>query len=212
MELIDFILHVDAHLGEFATANGALIYGLLFLIVFVETGVVVMPFLPGDSLLFAAGALAAKGIMDPWALFGLLWFAAVLGDNCNYAIGRLLGERVYALDSRWIRRDYLQRTEAFFTRHGGKTIVIARFMPIIRTFTPFVAGVGRMPYTRFFVIDVFGGLLWVGSFIALGHAFGNLPVVKHNFMLVVFAIIGLSVLPGIIGFVRAHLASRRAAA
>ncbi|MEL0028431.1 MAG: VTT domain-containing protein, partial [Perlucidibaca sp.] len=123
MELIDFILHVDTHLSEFAAANGGLIYGLLFLIVFVETGVVVMPFLPGDSLLFAAGALAATGVMDPWALFGLLWFAAVLGDNCNYWIGRYLGRRVYDTDSRWIRRDYLEKTQAFFDRHGGKTIV-----------------------------------------------------------------------------------------
>lgn len=209
MELIDFILHVDRHLSEFAAANGALIYALLFLIVFVETGVVVMPFLPGDSLLFAAGALAAKGIMDPWMLFCLLWFAAVLGDNCNYAIGRRLGDRVYTLDSRWLRRDYLERTQTFFARHGGKTIVIARFMPIIRTFAPFVAGVGKMPYSRFLPIDVFGGLVWVGSFIALGHAFGNLPAVKHNFMLVVFGIIALSLMPGVIAFTRAWLAARK---
>lgn len=202
MELIDFILHVDVHLSEFAAANGALIYGLLFLIVFVETGVVVMPFLPGDSLLFAAGALAATGVMDPWVLFGLLWFAAVLGDNCNYWIGRYFGERVYETDSRWIRRDYLEKTQAFFDHHGGKTIVIARFMPILRTFTPFVAGVGRMPYRRFFIIDFFGGLLWVGSFVWLGYGFGNLPVVKENFMIVVFAIIGLSIMPGVIAFLR----------
>lgn len=202
MELIDFILHVDVHLNEFAAANGALIYGLLFLIVFVETGVVVMPFLPGDSLLFAAGALAATGVMDPWALFGLLWFAAVLGDNCNYWIGRFLGQRVHEIDSRWIRRDYLAKTQAFFDHHGGKTIVIARFLPIIRTFAPFVAGVGHMPYRRFFLIDLFGGLLWVGSFVWLGYGFGNLPVVKDNFMIVVFTIIGLSVLPGVIAFLR----------
>ncbi|WP_022955879.1 DedA family protein [Perlucidibaca piscinae] len=209
MELIDFILHVDAHLAAFAAENGAWIYGLLFLIVFVETGVVVMPFLPGDSLLFAAGALAGTGVMDPWLLFFLLWFAAVLGDNCNYWVGRTLGERVYDMDSRWIRRDYLLRTQAFFDRHGGKTIVLARFMPIIRTFAPFVAGVGKMPYQRFFLIDVFGGLVWVGSFVWLGYGFGNLPVVKDNFMLVIFAIIILSVAPGIYGLIRLKLASLR---
>ncbi len=205
MELIDFILHVDVHLAEFTRAHGALVYGLLFFIVFVETGVVVMPFLPGDSLLFAAGALAATGAMDPWLLTGLLWFAAVLGDNCNYAIGRLLGQRVHAIDSRWLRRDYLDKTQAFFDRHGGKTIVLARFMPIIRTFAPFVAGIGRMPYRRFLIIDVLGGLLWIASFIWLGYGFGNLPVVKDNFMIVVFAIVGLSVLPGVIAFLRLKL-------
>lgn len=204
MELIDFILHVDAHLKEFANANGALIYGLLFLIIFVETGVVVMPFLPGDSLLFAAGALAATGVMDPWLLFFLLWFAAVLGDNCNYWVGRKIGQRVHDWDSRWIKREHLAKTQGYFDRHGGKTIVFARFMPIIRTIAPFVAGVGKMPYRRFFTIDVFGGLFWIGSFIALGYGFGNLPVVKDNFMVVIFAIIGLSVMPGLIATIKAR--------
>ncbi len=204
MELIDFILHVDVHLKEFASAHGALIYGLLFLIIFVETGIVVMPFLPGDSLLFAAGALAATGVMDPWLLFFLLWFAAVLGDNCNYWVGRLLGQRVYEWDSRWIKREHLAKTQGYFDRHGGKTIVFARFMPIIRTISPFVAGVGKMDYRRFFSIDVFGGLVWIGSFIALGYGFGNLPMVKDNFMIVVFAIIGLSVMPGVIAAIKAR--------
>jgi len=204
MELIDFILHVDVHLQEFASAHGALIYGLLFLIIFVETGVVVMPFLPGDSLLFAAGALAATGVMDPWLLFFLLWFAAVLGDNCNYWVGRTLGKRVYDWDSRWIKREHLMKTQGYFDRHGGKTIVFARFMPIIRTIAPFVAGVGKMDYRRFFSIDVFGGLVWIGSFIALGYGFGNLPMVKDNFMIVVFAIIGLSVMPGLIAAIKAR--------
>lgn len=202
MELIDFILHVDTHLAHFVAEHGALIYGLLFLIVFVETGVVVMPFLPGDSLLFAAGALAAQGAMDPWVLGALLWTAAVLGDNCNYWVGRRLGERVHQLDSRWVRREYLTRTQAYFDRHGGKTIVIARFMPIIRTFAPFVAGVGRMDYRRFLPIDVFGGLVWVGSFVTLGYAFGNLPAVKHNFTLVILGIVVLSVMPGIVAYLR----------
>lgn len=204
MELIDFILHVDVHLQEFASAHGALIYGLLFLIIFVETGVVVMPFLPGDSLLFAAGALAATGVMDPWLLFFLLWFAAVLGDNCNYWVGRLLGQRVHDWDSRWIKREHLAKTQGYFDRHGGKTIVFARFMPIIRTISPFVAGVGKMDYRRFFSIDVFGGLVWIGSFIGLGYGFGNLPVVKDNFMIVVFAIIGFSVMPGVIAAIKAR--------
>lgn len=204
MELIDFILHVDAHLAAFAASNGTLIYGLLFLIVFVETGVVVMPFLPGDSLLFAAGALSAQGIMDPWLLALLLWSAAVLGDNCNYWVGRTLGERIKRHSSRWIRQDYLARTEAFFAQHGGKTIVIARFMPIIRTFAPFVAGVGRMDYRRFLPIDVAGGALWVGSFVALGHAFGNLPAVRQNFLLVVFGIILLSIAPAILAALKAR--------
>lgn len=204
MELIDFIIHVDVHLQEFANAHGALIYGLLFLIIFVETGIVVMPFLPGDSLLFAAGALAATGVMDPWALFFLLWFAAVLGDNCNYWVGRTIGQRVYEWDSRWIKREHLAKTQGYFDRHGGKTIVFARFMPIIRTIAPFVAGVGKMPYRRFFLIDVFGGFVWIGSFIALGYGFGNLPVVKDNFMVVIFVIIGLSVMPGLIAAIKAR--------
>lgn len=204
MELIDFIINVDVHLQEFASAHGALIYGLLFLIIFVETGIVVMPFLPGDSLLFAAGALAATGVMDPWALFFLLWFAAVLGDNCNYWVGRTIGQRVYEWDSRWIKREHLAKTQGYFDRHGGKTIVFARFMPIIRTIAPFVAGVGKMPYRRFFLIDVFGGFVWIGSFIALGYGFGNLPVVKDNFMVVIFAIIGLSVMPGAIAAIKAR--------
>jgi len=204
MELIDFIIHVDVHLQEFANAHGALIYGLLFLIIFVETGIVVMPFLPGDSLLFAAGALAATGVMDPWALFFLLWFAAVLGDNCNYWVGRTIGQRVYEWDSRWIKREHLAKTQGYFDRHGGKTIVFARFMPIIRTIAPFVAGVGKMPYRRFFLIDVFGGFVWIGSFIALGYGFGNLPVVKDNFMVVIFVIIGLSVMPGVIAAIKAR--------
>ncbi|WP_068859144.1 VTT domain-containing protein [Perlucidibaca aquatica] len=204
MELIDFIIHVDVHLQEFANAHGALIYGLLFLIIFVETGIVVMPFLPGDSLLFAAGALAATGVMDPWALFFLLWFAAVLGDNCNYWVGRTIGQRVYEWDSRWIKREHLAKTQGYFDRHGGKTIVFARFMPIIRTIAPFVAGVGKMPYRRFFLIDVFGGFVWIGSFIALGYGFGNLPIVKDNFMVVIFVIIGLSVMPGVIAAIKAR--------
>lgn len=205
MELINFILHVDVHLRDFAHLHGSVIYGLLFLIIFVETGVVVMPFLPGDSLLFAAGALCASGVMDPWLLFALLTVAAVLGDNCNYAIGKYFGQRIHAANSRWVRRDYLDKAQAFFDLHGGKTIVLARFMPIIRTFTPFIAGLAKMPYQRFIVIDIFGGALWIGSFIALGFAFGNMALVRDNFMIVVLAIVAMSFMPALMGFLRHQL-------
>ena len=202
MELIDFILHVDRHLAEFIVSHGVWIYALLFLIVFVETGVVVMPLLPGDSLLFAAGALAAAGRMDPWLLGGLLFAAAVLGDNTNYFIGRFLGPRVYGWNSRWLRREYLMKTQEFFLHHGGKTVIIARFMPIVRTFTPFVAGVGAMPYRRFLAFDVAGGALWVGSCVGMGYGLGNLPFFKDHFTGIVLAIIFVSLLPGLIAWAR----------
>lgn len=211
MELIDFILHVDRHLTEFVAAYGAWVYALLFLIVFVETGVVVMPLLPGDSLLFAAGALAAAGQMDPWLLTGLLFVAAVLGDSLNYYVGRRIGPAVYGWDSRWIRREYLIKTQEFFLRHGGKTVIIARFMPIVRTFAPFVAGVGAMPYRRFLLFNVIGGAAWVGSCVWLGYGLGNLPFFKENFSAIILAIIFVSILPGIIAWVRHKLAERRAA-
>jgi len=208
MDLINFILHIDKHLSDFVAAHGTGVYGLLFLVVFVETGVVIMPLLPGDSLLFAAGAIAATaGPMNPVVLTLLLAFAAVLGDNCNYFIGRSIGPRVFDHESRWIKREYLLRTHAFFERHGARAIVIARFMPIIRTFTPFIAGVGTMSYRRFLTFDIFGGLLWVSVCVWAGFFFGNIPVVKQNFTLVIFGIIGVSLLPGIIGLLR----QRRAA-
>ena len=202
MELIDFILHVDRHLAEFIVSHGVWIYALLFLIVFVETGVVVMPLLPGDSLLFAAGALGAAGRMRPWLLGGLLFAAAVLGDNTNYFIGRFLGPRVYGWNSRWLRREYLMKTQEFFLHHGGKTVIIARFMPIVRTFTPFVAGVGAMPYRRFLAFDVAGGALWVGSCVGMGYGLGNLPFFKDHFTGIVLAIIFVSLLPGLIAWAR----------
>lgn len=206
MELIDFILHIDRHLIEFVAANGAWIYALLFLIVFVETGLVVMPLLPGDSLLFAAGAIAATGGMDPVLLCGLLFVAAVLGDTVNYHVGNYIGPKVFEHENRFIKRAYLLKTRDFFEKHGGKTIIIARFMPIIRTFAPFVAGVGSMPYRRFLSYNVVGAALWVVSFVLLGYFFGNLPAVKENFTLVIFAIIGISVMPGVIAWVRHRLA------
>jgi membrane-associated protein len=210
MELIDFILHVDRHLTDFVAAYGAWIYALLFLIVFVETGVVVMPLLPGDSLLFAAGALAAAGAMNPFLLTGLLIVAAVLGDSCNYAIGRYLGPRVYEMDSRWIRRDHLKKTHDFYEKYGGQTIIIARFVPIVRTFAPFVAGVGSMAYSRFMMFNVVGGVLWVTSCVWLGYGLGNLPFVKDNFSAILLLIIFVSILPGIIAWVRHKLASSAA--
>ena len=204
MPLIEFILHVDQHLIEFVQNYGMWVYAILFLIIFVETGLVVMPFLPGDSLLFAAGAIAATGALDPVALSVLLFIAAVMGDSLNYQIGHYIGPRVFNLKSRFINREHLLKTQAFFEKHGGKTIIFARFMPIIRTFTPFIAGVGSMKYSRFLMFNMVGGGAWILSFIWLGYFFGNLPVIKDNFTYVIFAIIGISLLPAVIEFVRHH--------
>ena len=200
MELLtligSFILHVDQHLLELFREHGVWIYAILFLIVFCETGLVVTPFLPGDSLLFAAGALAAAGGLDVHLMAALLFVAAVLGDSVNYAIGRRVGLRLFRNPhSRIFRRDYLDRTERFYARHGPKTIVIARFMPIVRTFAPFVAGVGNMPYRVFFLWNVAGAFLWVGSFTYAGYVFGDLPAVRENFTLLILGIIVVSVLP-----------------
>ena len=203
MDLIDFILHVDEHLFEFIKNYGVWIYGILFLIIFVETGLVVMPFLPGDSLLFAAGALAAStGAMDPVVLIILLFIAAVLGDTLNYHIGKYIGPRVFEIESRWINKQHLIKTSEFFERHGGKTIIFARFIPFARTFAPFVAGAGSMNYKFFLTFNVIGAICWVGSFITLGYLFGNMPIVKDNFTHLIFGIIFLSILPGIIGYIR----------
>lgn len=203
MELLSlvasFILHVDQHLLELFREHGVWIYAILFLIVFCETGLVVTPFLPGDSLLFAAGALAAAGGLDVHLMAALLFVAAVLGDSVNYAIGRRVGLRLFRNpNSRIFRRDYLDRTERFYARHGPKTIVIARFMPIVRTFAPFVAGVGNMPYRVFFLWNVAGAFLWVGSFTYAGYVFGDLPAVRENFTLLILGIIVVSVLPVVI--------------
>jgi membrane-associated protein len=191
----DYFLHVDRHLLEFAMTYGLWIYALLFLIIFLETGVVVTPFLPGDSLLFATGALAAAGVIDVVAVLSLLTAAAILGDNTNYFIGRTVGPRVFKEKSRWLKRDHLLRTQEFYVKHGGKTVILARFVPIVRTFAPFVAGVGRMHYPRFLSFDVGGGILWVWGFGLLGYFFGDLPIVKENFGLTIVAVIVLSLLP-----------------
>jgi membrane-associated protein len=199
--LLDFFLHLDTHLAEFVGHYGPWVYALLFLIVFCETGLVVTPFLPGDSLLFTTGALAATGILDIWLATILILVAAVLGDAVNYSIGHYVGPRVFRAEDRrsfWHRmlnRDHLMAAHAFFERHGGKAIVLARFVPIVRTFVPFVAGCGSMSYPQFAFYNVSGAMLWVGLCVGAGYGFGNVPVVKENFELVVVAIVFISVLP-----------------
>ena len=210
MDLLSFLLHVDDHLLEFIKNYGVWIYAILFLIIFVETGLVVMPFLPGDSLLFAAGALAAStGAMNPWILIILLFVAAVLGDTLNYQIGKYIGPRVFEIDSRFINKQHLIKTQQFFEKHGGKTIIFARFIPFARTFVPFVAGAGSMNYKFFLSFNVVGGFLWIASFITLGYMFGNVPVIKDNFTYLIFGIIILSVLPPVIEFMRHKFAKNK---
>jgi membrane-associated protein len=206
--LIDLFVHFDVHLAEFVARYGALVYGLLFAIVFAETGLVVTPFLPGDSLLFAAGALAATGTLDVWLLLLLLAGAAILGNTVNYSIGRAVGPRVFRGDAsaggvaRLLNREYLGRAHAFFLRHGGKAIVLTRFVPIIRTFVPFVAGAGAMSYPTFALYNVAGGVLWVGVCVGAGYLFGNVPVIKQNFSLVALGIVAVSLLPVLIEWLK----------
>lgn len=203
--LFDLILHLDQHLRELAQAYGAWVYAVLFLIVFLETGVVVTPFLPGDSLLFVAGTIAAAGELNVHGLVLLLIAAAIAGDSLNYSIGRYLGPRVFRFDdSRFFKRAYVDRTHAFFERHGGKAIIIARFVPIIRTYAPFVAGIGAMRYRRFLMFNVTGAVLWVALLTYAGFFFGNLPLVRNNLTGVILGIIVLSVMPAIIEFWRAR--------
>jgi membrane-associated protein len=192
---IDLFLHLDKHLAELIRDYGAWTYAILFAIVFLETGVVVTPFLPGDSLLFAAGALAAIGGLNVWALFALLAVAAILGDTTNYWIGNRVGHRAFSVDRWFLKHKHLVRTQEFYARHGGKTIFLARFVPIVRTFAPFVAGIGTMSYARFLAWNVVGGLAWVGGCLGAGYLFGNIPVVKENFSLVILGIVFVSVLP-----------------
>jgi len=202
-QALDFFLHLDTHLAEITARYGTSTYLILFLIVFAETGLVITPFLPGDSLLFAAGAISALGTLDPILLSLLLIVAAIIGDTVNYWVGSWIGPRAFSGEIRFLKKSYLDRTHAFYERHGGKTIILARFVPIVRTFAPFVAGVGAMTYSRFLLYNVVGAVLWVGLFVPLGYFFGNLPQVKENFGLVILAIIGLSVLPMVIEVVRA---------
>jgi membrane-associated protein len=200
--IVDIFLHLDRHLGEFARSYGSWTYGFLFLIVFLETGLVVTPFLPGDSLLFACGALAATGGLDPLTLFGLLAAAAILGDTVNYAIGKAIGPRAFSGKVRFLKHEHLMRTHAFYERHGGKTVFLARFVPIIRTFAPFVAGIGTMSYPRFLAYNVGGAVAWVGGCLLAGYAFGNIPVVKENFSLVILGIVAVSLLPLAVAYLR----------
>ncbi|WP_434679477.1 DedA family protein [Pseudomonas sp. R1-18] len=202
---LDLILHLDVYLDLLVNNYGPWIYAILFMVIFCETGLVVMPFLPGDSLLFIAGAVAAGGGMDPVLLAGLLMAAAILGDSTNYIIGRTTGEKLFNNPkSRVFRRDHLIRTHEFYSRHGGKTVTLARFLPIIRTFAPFVAGVGHMHYPRFLGFSVLGSILWVGSLVTLGFFFGNVPFIKQNLTLLVLFIILMSLLPMIIGVIRSR--------
>lgn len=200
--IIDIILHMDKYLGQIIQEYGTWTYLLLFIIIFMETGFVITPFLPGDSLLFAAGTFAGLGYLNIGILFVLLAAAAILGDTVNYWIGHAIGPRAFSGNIRFLKKKHLDRTHAFFEKHGGKTIIIARFIPIIRTFAPFVAGVGAMSYGRFISYNIIGGVLWVALFTLGGYFFGNLPFVQDNFTFVILAIIIISVLPAIIEFIR----------
>ncbi|MBO9552897.1 DedA family protein [Pseudomonas sp.] len=203
---LDLILHLDTYLDLLVTNYGPWIYAILFAVIFCETGLVVMPFLPGDSLLFIAGAVAAGGGMDPVLLAGLLMAAAILGDSTNYIIGRTTGEKLFSNpNSKIFRRDYLERTHEFYERHGGKTVTMARFLPILRTFAPFVAGIAHMHYPRFLGFSVAGSLLWVGGLVTLGYFFGNVPFIKQHLSLMVVGIIVLSLVPMILGLLRSRL-------
>jgi len=194
---IDLFLHLDEHLSTVISTYGTWTYLLLFAIIFMETGLVITPFLPGDSLIFAAGTFAGMGVLNVWVLFISLSAAAILGDTVNYWIGHYIGPRAFSGNVRFLKKEYLDRTHAFYERHGGKTIILARFVPIVRTFAPFVAGVGSMTYGKFITYNVVGGIAWVGLFTFLGYFFGSLPFVQEHFSLVVIAIILISVLPAV---------------
>jgi len=210
---VDFFLHLDKHLAEVIQAYGTWTYALLFSIVFLETGLVVTPLLPGDSLLFAAGSFAALGALDVGLLFVLLSVAAILGDTVNYAIGHYLGPKVFHYPkSRFFNPEHLRQTHTFYEKYGGKTIIIARFVPIVRTFAPFVAGIGAMSYGRFLAYNVVGGVLWVAICLFAGYFFGNLPFVKKNFSLVIVGIVLVSILPAVVEYLRHRREAKRAAA
>jgi len=192
---VDLFLHLDVHLSELIATYGTWTYGILFLIVFCETGLVVTPFLPGDSLLFAAGTFAGMGSLNPGLLFVLLFSASVLGDSTNYWVGHHIGIRAFSGNLRFLKQEHINKTRAFYGRHGRKTVILARFLPIIRTFAPFVAGVGGMPYSRFLAFSLLGSICWVGLFVGAGYFFGNIPVVRSHFSVVVMGIIAVSLLP-----------------
>jgi membrane-associated protein len=206
-DLFDIFLHLDEYLGEVIRNYGVWTYGILFLVIFMETGLVVTPFLPGDSLIFASGTFAGFGDLNVWILFILLSGAAILGDTVNYWIGHFIGPKAFSGNNRFLKKEYLDRTHAFYERHGGKTIILARFVPIVRTFAPFVAGVGAMSYGKFITYNLVGGIAWVAIFLFMGYFFGRQDFVQNNFSLVVIMIIGISVLP----MVYEYLKSRRSA-
>jgi len=202
--LIDFVLHMDQYLKVIITDYGTWTYGILFFVIFLETGFVVTPFLPGDSLLFAAGTFAALGALNPFYLFLLLSVAAVIGDTVNYSIGAYIGPRAFSGEIKFLKKEHLDKTQEFYEKHGGKTIILARFIPIIRTFAPFVAGVGTMKYRNFVLYNVIGGITWVAIFISLGYFFGNITFVQKNFELVIFAIIFISFIPPVLEVFKAR--------
>jgi membrane-associated protein len=202
LQLVDFIIHIDVHLAQIIADYSSWTYGILFAIVFAETGFVITPFLPGDSLIFAAATFAAKGALNPWLIFFTMTIAGIIGDGVNYAIGNYIGPRVFTEDMRFLKREYLDKAHDFFEKHGGKAVILARFMPIVRTFVPFVAGAGSMTYSKFAVYNVVGAISWVGLFTLLGYFFGTIPAVEENFTFVIFAIIILSILPPIIEAIR----------
>lgn len=201
LNFVDIFIHIDEYLAQIINDYGTLTYLLLFVVIFMETGFVVTPFLPGDSLLFAAGALAATTILDPWIVVVLMSIAAVGGDFVNYHIGNWIGPRAYTGEIKLIKKEYIEKTHAFFEKHGGKTIFLARFVPIVRTFAPFVAGVGNMSYGYFFKYNFIGGITWVTAFTFLGYFFGELPFVQHNFEYVIIAIVLISVIPMIVEYI-----------
>ncbi|PIX74263.1 hypothetical protein COZ39_00670 [Candidatus Roizmanbacteria bacterium CG_4_10_14_3_um_filter_33_21] len=203
--VIDFILHIDVHLGQIITTYGVATYAILFAIIFTETGLVFIPFLPGDSLLFAAGAFAALGSLNIFVLLFLIWLAAFLGDTSNYWIGHFFGKKLVAHPKIPIDEKHIKETQKFFDKHGGKTIILARFIPFIRTFAPFVAGIGKMHYGQFISYNIIGGALWVGIATISGYFFGNIPFVRKNFSLVIFGVIIISLLPIIIELLRKKL-------
>ena len=201
---VDFVLHMDKHLDLIVRSMGVWSYAILFVVIFIETGVVVFPFLPGDSLLFAAGSIAALGALNVVGLYLVVAAAAILGDTVNYWIGHYIGPRVFSENTRWLKKEYLDRTHTFYEKYGGKTIFLARFVPIIRTFAPFVAGVGEMSYGHFLSYNVAGGLVWTALFTFGGYFFGNLPFVRNNFSLIIIAIVVISALPAVYEVIRAR--------
>jgi membrane-associated protein len=209
LQIIDFVLHVDVYLSDIIARYGAWTLALLFLVIFLETGLVVTPFLPGDSLIFAAATFSARGVLNPWMIFILLSIAAIAGDTVNYWIGHRVGAKAFTGEVRWIKKAYMERTHGFFEKYGGKTIFLARFVPIVRTFTPFVAGVSQMPYGYFLRWNVIGGVAWVAIFTLLGYFFGNILFVQQNFELVILAIIVISLVPAVIEGVKARKEFRK---